>query len=84
MQFTVVSNNWRNNPAMRGRASHLGSVLMSVWSELTDFLASLAGEAMSTVIEAVLTVFEGDPETRKQVGFSVAMIAGFRITLKHS
>ena len=71
----VVSNNWGNNLAMRRGASHLGSVVMSVWSEITEFLSNLAGEAMSTVIEAVLTVFEGDPETRKQVGFSVAMIA---------
>lgn len=48
---------------------------MSVWNQLGEFLSGLAGEAVSSVIEAVRTVFEGDPETRRQVGFSVAMIA---------
>lgn len=48
---------------------------MSIWRQLGEFLSTIAGEAVSTVIEAVRTVFEGDPETRKQVGFSVAMIA---------
>ena len=40
-----------------------------------ELLGSAAGGAVSSVIEAVRTVFEGDPETRRQVGFSVAMIA---------
>ena len=48
---------------------------MSVWTQLGELLSSLAGEAVSTVIEAVRTAFEGDPETRRQVGFSIAMIA---------
>ncbi len=48
---------------------------MSVWTQLGNLLSGLAGEAVSTVIEAVRTAFEGDPETRRQVGFSVAMIA---------
>ncbi len=48
---------------------------MSIWIRVGEFLSSLAGEAVSVVIEAVRTAFEGDPETRKQVGFSVAMIA---------
>ncbi len=48
---------------------------MSIWSQLGEFLSGIAVEAFSTVIEAVRTVFEGDPETRRQVGFSVAMIA---------
>lgn len=48
---------------------------MSIWTQLGDFLSGVANDAFSTVIEAVRTVFEGDPETRRQVGFSVAMIA---------
>jgi len=48
---------------------------MSIWRQVGEFLSSIASEAVSTVIEAVRTVFEGDPETRRQVGFSVAMIA---------
>ncbi len=48
---------------------------MSIWSQVGDFISELANEAFSTIIEAVRTVFEGDPETRRQVGFSVAMIA---------
>lgn len=48
---------------------------MSIWTELGDFLAGIAVDAFSSVLEAVRTVFEGDPETRRQVGFSVAMIA---------
>ncbi len=48
---------------------------MSIWTQLGDFLSGIAVDAFSSVIEAVRTVFEGDPETRRQVGFSVAMIA---------
>lgn len=49
--------------------------LMSIWTELGKFLSGLATEGFSAVIEAVRTVFEGNPETRRQVAFSVAMIA---------
>ncbi len=48
---------------------------MSIWTQLGEFLSGLAVDAFSSVVEAVRTVFEGDPETRRQVGFSVAMIA---------
>ncbi len=48
---------------------------MSIWTQLGEFLSGIAVDAFSSVIEAVRTVFEGDPETRRQVGFSVAMIA---------
>ena len=48
---------------------------MSLWSDLTEFLSGMASDAFSSAVEAVRTVFEGDPETRRQVGFSVAMIA---------
>ncbi len=48
---------------------------MSIWTQLGEILSGVASEAFSGIVEAVRTVFEGDPETRRQVGFSVAMIA---------
>lgn len=48
---------------------------MSVFARLGQFVSIAASEAISGVIEAVRTVFEGDPETRRRVAFSVAMIA---------
>jgi len=48
---------------------------MSIWRQVGEYLSNVASDAVSIVIESVRTVFEGDPETRRQVGFSVAMIA---------
>lgn len=48
---------------------------MSIWTDLGDFLSKLVIDGVTAVVDAVRTVFEGDPETRRQVGFSVAMIA---------
>lgn len=48
---------------------------MSIWSQLGELLSDFVVDAFSTVIEVVRTAFEGDPETRRQVGFSIAMIA---------
>lgn len=48
---------------------------MSIWVRITDFVADTAGSAISGLVEAVRTVFEGDPETRRRVAFSIAMIA---------
>lgn len=48
---------------------------MAIWHRVGEFLANLTTDAFSSVTEAVLTVFSGDAETRKQVAFSVAMIA---------
>lgn len=48
---------------------------MSIWSRLGSYAASISGNALSGVVEAVRTLFEGDPETRRRVAFSVAMIA---------
>jgi DnaJ like chaperone protein len=48
---------------------------MSVWVRIGDFLSTVSTDAFSAVVEAVRTVFEGQPEVRKQVGFSIAMIA---------
>lgn len=48
---------------------------MSIFSKLGDFVGGATTGAISGVIEAVRTVFAGDPETRRRVAFSVAMIA---------
>lgn len=48
---------------------------MSIWSQLAELITEYASDAFTSVVETVRTVFEGDPETRRQVGFSVAMIA---------
>lgn len=48
---------------------------MSIWTDIGDFIANVTTQAFSGVVEAVRTVFEGDPLTRKQVGFSIAIIA---------
>ena len=48
---------------------------MSVFNRLFDFIGETAQTAFSGVVEAVRTVFAGDPETRRKVAFSVAVIA---------
>lgn len=48
---------------------------MSIWGRLAEIVSSAAAGALSTVIEQVRSLFEGDPETRRQVAFSIAMIA---------
>ncbi|MCX2697805.1 J domain-containing protein [Ochrobactrum chromiisoli] len=48
---------------------------MSIWGRIGEFVTSLTLNAISSVIEAVRTVFEGDADTRRRVAFSIAMIA---------
>ena len=48
---------------------------MSIWVRITDFVSDTAGSAIVSLVEAVRTVFEGDPDTRRRVAFSVALIA---------
>ena len=48
---------------------------MSIWTRIGEFVSHLSTNVLSGVIEAVRTVFEGDPETRRRVAFSIAMIA---------
>ena len=48
---------------------------MSLLSRLFDVIGETATTAFSGVVEAVRTVFAGDPETRRKVAFSVAVIA---------
>lgn len=48
---------------------------MSFWEKLLNAIGNTAGNALSAVVEAIRTVFEGDPETRRKVAVSVAIIA---------
>jgi len=51
---------------------------MSIWARIGEFVARISAGAASGVadlVEAVRTVFEGDPDLRRRVAFSVAMIA---------
>jgi len=48
---------------------------MSIWTEFSSFISSVATTAFSGVVEKLKTVFQGDPERRRRVAFSVAIIA---------
>ena len=48
---------------------------MSVFSRLAEFVSTTTTDVFTAIIDRVRTVFEGDPETRRQVAFSIAMIA---------
>ena len=51
---------------------------MSIWERLGYFVSKIAAPVRAGVIdiaEAVRTIFAGDPELRRRVAFSVAMIA---------
>jgi DnaJ like chaperone protein len=50
------------------------NVPMSLWDRILSIVAA-TGNALAGVVEAVRTLLEGDPETRRKVAFSVAMIA---------
>ncbi len=46
-----------------------------MFEKILAHIGETVSSALASVIEAVRTVFEGDPETRRKVSFSVAMIA---------
>jgi DnaJ like chaperone protein len=48
---------------------------MSIWARLAELLNTVTAGALSALVEAVRSVFSGDPETRRRVAFSVALIA---------
>ena len=51
---------------------------MSIWARIGEFASRMAASTMSgmtDMAEAVRTYFAGDPELRRRVAFSVAMIA---------
>jgi DnaJ like chaperone protein len=47
----------------------------SLWERLLGAIGELTGNTLGRVVEAIRTLFEGDPETRRRVSFSVAIIA---------
>ncbi len=49
-------------------------VAISLWDSILS-IVNATGNALAGVVEAIRTLFEGDPETRRKVAFSVAMIA---------
>ena len=48
---------------------------MSIWARISEFLTTVPAAALSGVIEAVRTALSGDPQLRRRVAFSIAMIA---------
>jgi DnaJ like chaperone protein len=48
---------------------------MSIWTPLAQFVGRVSGKSLSNAVEAVRTLFAGDPELRRRVSFSIAMIA---------
>ncbi|MCG6857969.1 MAG: molecular chaperone DjiA [Salaquimonas sp.] len=48
---------------------------MSVWTRLGDLFSSATADAFSNLFEGARSLFEGDRLTRKQVSFSIAMVA---------
>jgi DnaJ like chaperone protein len=50
---------------------------MSIWSRIGEFVSRMSnsGFGVSDVVEAVKTFFAGDPDLRRKVAFSIAMIA---------
>ncbi len=49
--------------------------ISSLWERLLGAIGDAAGGVLGRVVDAIRTLFEGDPETRRQVSFSVAIIA---------
>ncbi|MGG7518342.1 TerB family tellurite resistance protein [Allorhizobium undicola] len=49
--------------------------ISSLWDRLLGSITEAAGNALSSIVDAIRTMFEGDPETRRRVSFSVAIIA---------
>lgn len=48
---------------------------MSIWFRLGDFVSRVSSNAVMSLADIVRTVFAGDPELRRRVSFSIAMIA---------
>ncbi len=51
---------------------------MSIWARIGEFVTRMSAsavEGVSGMVEALRTVFEGDPDLRRRVAFSIAMIA---------
>lgn len=49
--------------------------ISSLFERLLGHVTDAAGNALSSLVEAIRTLFAGDPQTRRRVSFSVAIIA---------
>lgn len=59
----------------QGRTVSDTGLQMSFWEKLLESVTGTATNVLSGLVEAIRTLFEGDPETRRKVAFSVAVIA---------
>jgi DnaJ like chaperone protein len=48
---------------------------MSIWTRLGEFVSRVSASTLTGVLDALRTAFRSDPELRRSVAFSVAMIA---------
>jgi DnaJ like chaperone protein len=48
---------------------------MSIWSNIGEVISRITSGTIASLVEAVRTALEGDPQTRNRVAFSIAMIA---------
>jgi len=48
---------------------------MTIFARIGDFAAAAPRNALASIVRGIQRIFAGDPETRRQVAFSVAMIA---------
>ncbi|WP_144858811.1 DnaJ family molecular chaperone [Mesorhizobium sp. J18] len=48
---------------------------MSIWVRIGEFVSRAPGQALSSMVDALRTAFRGNPELRRRVAFSIAMIA---------
>lgn len=55
------------------RFKHPGEMMTFV--SIVEFMARAPGNVLSSLVEAVRTLFGGDPEQRRRVSFSIAIIA---------
>ena len=65
----------RSEPCLDFASPRSYNVPMSIWTRLAELLNTIASGALPALVEAVRSVFSGDPETRRRVAFSVALIA---------
>src|SRR4029079_2343893 len=66
----------RSGLAKRRRVGY--EAAMSIWMRIGEFVSRVgayASAGAAGLVEAVRTVFGGDPELRRRVAFSIAMIA---------
>jgi DnaJ like chaperone protein len=48
---------------------------MTIWARINELVKRAPGQAISGLLEVLRTAFRGDPQLRRKVAFSIAMIA---------